>query len=896
MRRPASLVFFVFLAACTTREVRRDAAGPPPDREVRDREEEREGREKGIPAGVVFRWRQRLDEHGNMPDLALLRAKESRDRLMEALPSTAGDGGPRNWTWMGPGNVGGRILGIAIHPSDANTIYVGSASGGIWKTTDGGASWAPQNDFLASLTVGCLALDPTNPNVLYAGTGEGFFDSVQGSSNSAAIQGAGIFKSTDAGAHWTQIPATATTDWYFVNRIVLDPNNPMVLLAATGSGIWRSTDAGATWTRRTTSRTADVEFHPTDSLRAVAGRFDGSAQYSADGGLSWLGATGLPAAKRVELRYARSNPLTIIAGVSGNNDRITIWRSTDGGLTYALRTSGSGIPTYSSYNSALWVDPTNPDLVVGGGVDLFRSTNGGVNLIQISNWSNAPTSAYADHHVVVPHPGFNGTTNKIVFFGTDGGLYRANDVYTASTGGGWTVLNNNLGITQFYGVAINPTSGVLIGGTQDNGTQRFSGNPQAWTRTFGGDGGFCASDPTDPNYFYGEYVSLQIFRSTNGGLSAGYIYSGISEPTANFISHFVLDPQNPNRMLGGGAQLWRSNNVKAAGPTWASIKPALGCFQSEPVPSHFRDNPPCNISTVTIAEGNSDLIWVGHNNGDVYKTTNGTAVNPTWVKMDDGAPGLPNRWISRIALDRADPNRVYVSLMGYTNDNLWRSTNGGATWARITGTVPLALPTAPVSCVTVHRRLPGRLYAGTDVGVYWSEDDGATWLTSNQGPGIAPVDEVLWKNDRTLIAGSHGRGVYSAETWDPASATSVGTGCGSVGTPTLAVTPPQIGTTHNYSLIGAAQNAPLSLIYGAGPSVPTPFPGGCVARINFGGLVVVPAGATGPTGTWNWAVALPNDAALIGIVLTAQNLISVVGGPLLGAAELSNGVELRIGL
>src|SRR5207248_1859726 len=204
---------------------------------------------------------------------------------------------------------------------------------------------------------------------------------------------------------------------------------------------------------------------------------------------------------------------------------------------------------------------------------------------------------------------FAGSANKTVFFGDDGGIYQAADVYAVSLTSGWTFLNHNLGITEFYGAAGNSVSGTVVAGAQDNGTLRYTtgGGPQGWTSMFGGDGGYCAADPTDPNYFYGEYVYLQIHRSSNGGASSSYIYSAIA-----------------------------------------------------------------------VAPGNSDIIWVGHNNGDVYSTANGTAANPTWSRKDLGSPNLPNRACTRLTVDPANSSRVYATFGGFNSDNIYRTTDGGS--------------------------------------------------------------------------------------------------------------------------------------------------------------------------------------------------------------------------
>jgi hypothetical protein len=297
----------------------------------------------------------------------------------------------------------------------------------------------------------------------------------------------------------------------------------------------------------------------------------------------------------------------------------------------------------------------------------------------------------------------------------------------------------------------------------------YTGGAEDWTSVFGGDGGYCAADPTDPNYLYGEVYYIRIFRSTDGGQSASYIYQGIgdatSSATSNFIPHFMLDPNNANRMLAAGARLWRSNNVKAATPTWASIKAGIAPEPPpDPLPgppgAHFADNPPFNISTIAIAEGNSDVVWVGYNNGQVWRTANGTAVSPTWTRVDRNGVGLPARWIADIAIDRNDSNRVYVAIMGWNDNNLWRTVDAGATWTDISGTGVTGLPSSPVPAIAQHRLNASRLYAGTDIGMFTSQDDGLTWSVTTQGPGTVPIDELVWKDDQTLMAVTHGRGIF----------------------------------------------------------------------------------------------------------------------------------------
>lgn len=702
-----------------------------------------------------LRYEARLNEDGTVPPNALMRAKLHRDAMIAAAPPM-----PEaiTWSWIGPGNIGGRLRGVVIDPVNPNTMWVGACSGGIWKTTNAGGIWQPLDDFLPSLAIGCLVQHPTNRDLLFAGTGEGFFETLEGTSNTAAVRGAGIFKTTDGGTTWTQIPSTTGPDFYHVNRLAFQPGTPATMLAATTTGIWRSTDGGDTWTRVATGLCYDVRFAPGDPTRAVAGFHDEPPRYSTNGGVTWTAATGLTA-HRVELAYAPSAPGTVYAAAS-ISDRIRIYRSTDNGQTYSVQYNGTGISTYASYNSTIWVDPTNANNLMVGGVTLFRSTNAGVNITGVFG------SVHADHHGIFNHPAFDGTTNRTIFIACDGGIYRIADYLgTASQ-----ELNNNLGATQYYGGAVNDATGIVIGGTQDNGTSRYSGNPEGWQSVLGGDGGYCAQDPTNSNLWYATTQRHGLRRSTNGGVNfSTSIVGNLSDAgglNCNFIPYYMLDPNTPTRMLASGRRLWRTNNVNVgAPPTWsiikASIEPPPRPARPDRTPgSHFDENSPYNISTIAVAKGNSDIIWVGHNNGEVWRTANGTATTPTWTRVDTGAPGLPDRWIARIAIDPADHTRVYVAIMGWAPDNVWRTTDNGATWTDISGSGLSGLPDCPVSAFNVHQTQPGRLFAGTEVGVFASDNDGATWAPAGAGLAAVPIEELIWRNNDTLLAVTHGRGMY----------------------------------------------------------------------------------------------------------------------------------------
>ena len=840
-------------------------------------------REEHNPGGVRQRAQMR-GLGGYVRHDVLMHAWEHKQQ-MEMLDDL---GAPVEWTWLGPGNIGGRLRAVLIDPSNPQRMWLGSAGGGVWYSDTAGSSWQPRNGLLTMLGCGCMALDPSNSNHLYFGSGEGFFDALMGSSNTAILRGAGIFESIDSGVTWTRITSTSTPDWYFVNRLVFQPGSPLVMLAATATGIWRSTDGGQTWSQRTTTRTLDLDFHPTDPLRAVAGRDDGRAQWTVDGGLTWNTVQISSIATRVELAYARSTPTTVFATVSDTSQFIHVWRSLDGGQTWAQRSTTS-IGTYSLYNNALWVDPTNANNLVYGGVQLYRSTDAGGTRTQFTNGS------HPDYHVIVEHPGYNGTTNKRIYTGSDGGVHTIADWQVGS----WTALNSGLGVTQFYGAAMNPVSGVMIAGAQDNGTSRYNGNPNVWTyNVIGGDGTFCAADQSDPNYFYGSYQHFGAQRSSNAGVNWADIRGATTTDLSfNFAPYFLLDPNNQGRMLACGRALWRTNNVKTGNPpTWVQIKPPRSCPTITPIPQdHFSDNPYCNLSTAQIALGNSDIVWAGHNDGEVYRTANGTAVAPVWTLVDSTGGLLPDRWVSSIAIDPSNHNRVILSFMGYTPDNLWETLDNGLTWHTIDGSGTSSLPDLPVSWVVMHPVLHDLLFAATDLGLFHSTNGGASWAPVAGGPVNVCIDQLVWKNDRELLCVTHGRGVYVARM--PLAGTQVvGTGCATGTPPVLAATSPVVGTTMQFSLAAALANAPVFLALSMGPPSSVPI-GSCTIHVDLLTAFIDYAGMTSGTGTWSAPLALPAQPYLIGLELTAQTLLlSASGGPMLNLGDLSTGLRVFLGV
>ncbi|MBK8233577.1 MAG: hypothetical protein IT349_02840 [Candidatus Eisenbacteria bacterium] len=680
-------------------------------------------------------------------------------QLLDAIPGSR-DGGIWNWEWLGPGNIGGRIRSILPHPTNANRLWIGSASGGIWTTTNAGVSWSPVNDFLPCLAVTSIVLDPTNPNVLYAATGEGVFST--GIANATAAEGAGVFRSSDAGVSWTQL--AATVDWVFTNRLVHHPTLANRLWAVTSnpSGVWRSTDGGTAWELQATPDAAAVQIVVSASNPNLlfvglvpSGGNQGGVWRSTDGGSQWVdlstsATNDLPDdSGRCEVAIGPAN--TVYVAIDRNDGEV--WRSTSSGAPGSWSRVSTNLDLFGAqgwYDNCIWVDPTNAERLVVGGIDLHRSTDHGTTWTRVSN-SNFTLGLcpHPDQHALVAATGFDGVTNRTLYVGNDGGLYRATNIFTASTTSGWTTLNNNLGITQFYSVASSANGGVIVGGTQDNGLPYRTAGGTTWNITpLFLDGTSCAVDPTDANVVYGVTQYGEVWKSTNGGASYASATTGLlwGSGTTLFNAPFEIDPNVPSTVWTGGAQIWKSTN--SAG-TWVAQNNVLSGTPS--------------VSAISVKPGNSSEVWVGYTDGSVLRTINGGS---NWTRVDNGSPALPDRWVMDIEASPHFANEALVVLAGYATQQIWATFNGGTNWSDRSGSGDLALPAIQMNAISYHPANIDWLYVGSDLGIFASNDLGQSWgvaprFAENDGPAYVEIDDLVWYQDR-LLAASWGRGIFRA--------------------------------------------------------------------------------------------------------------------------------------
>lgn len=823
-------------------------------------------------------WRRLAwsDEHGNVTVGGFRRAIQQK----KALANKQASQGPQ-WVTQGPTDLAGRTCCLAISPTSPLTMWMGSAGGGVWRTYDGGSTWTPVGDQLASLAVNALALDPNSTNTLYAGTGEGYY-------TSDAIGGFGIFRSTDGGTTWAQLPSTAV--FTHVNRIAVDPANSSIILASVQpGGIYRSADKGATWTQVLRAQSGQaLAFSPSKPTRvigtvldynAAAGQWFNYAVASNDSGQTWTKAAGglnaLLGKGRIETTPLVKDANTVYGAATDGN----VWKSVDGGASYTVVTN-AGNTGASLASNAIWVDPTNASRIVVGGDNAYESTDGGVTLNQISDGTVQS---------IQPHPGINwigatsaydGVTNKAVYVCTNGGVFEAPDITTASTGLGWVPHFQGAVTSQFYSVAGDGTSGLIIGGLQDNGTQAMYANlliSNNITNNLSNEGGFVAIDPTNASNLYGELGGLQVFQSTDGGLDVQAITSGLTDASTNDcnpVAPLIIDPNNPHVLLGGGASLWKCGNAGSTNPTWKSIRAPGSAL----------------ISAIAVAPSNSDLIWVGQNDGTIAMTTNGTASNPTWATIS--GPGtsspIPNRYIGRILVDPSSSNVVYVCLGGFTSNNLWETTDGGSTWTSITGTSGAALPQVPIRAIARNPGSPNSLYVGTEVGVFSTTNGGMTWTLSSDLDVNVSVDELTYMNhSESLLAATHGRGIWML----PAVATTISNLAlspssvqgGSAAQATVTLSQVATGSGDSVSLSSNSLDAqvPATVIVAPGQSSAT-------FSITTKGV------ASAETVTISASFAASQKSALLSINPAVLTGVSVTPTPIVGGNQATGSVTISV--
>jgi CUB domain/Divergent InlB B-repeat domain/Secretion system C-terminal sorting domain/Fibronectin type III domain len=649
-----------------------------------------------------------------------------------------------NWQQMGPLNTptsggNGRVNSLLVHPTNPNFLFACTPGGGLWKSVNGGTSWTATSDAIAVLGASDLVFDPTNPDILYLLTGDG---------DGGDTRFTGIYKSVDGGTNWAVVGLSQSAgNGWVMSRLLIHPTNNQILLAAGNAGIYRSMNGGTTWAQVSTINTKDLEWQPNNPNVVYAGSRSSNSDPSAgvwrsvNGGVTWskLAHPNLPTSnsQRVAIAVTPHDAQYVYAlfslNVTGNANSgfKGLYRSNDGGTSWTQQattpnllgwnTDGGDLGGQGWYDLSLAVSPTNKTLVTVGGVNIWQSTNEGVNWTCKSHWYGANNVPYvhADQHLLT----YSGST---LYAANDGGVFKS-----TNNGTTWTDISSNLAIAQLYGLGLSASNpNVIISGHQDNGTN-LTTNGTSWREVYGGDGMLCFIDYTNNNQLFASLYYGGLFRSTNAGNGFSKVYD---VPNGGWVTPWLQDPVTPTTLYAAGSEVHKSTN---SGTSWTPIS-AFGGTTS--------------FASMDVAKTNPLHILAATYN-TVRKTTNG---GTSWTTLS----GLPTGGILKVYFDVNSENIIYVGVASYQGNSVWRSTDGGATWANW-GT---GLPNMPVSCFVSQTGTDGTVYCGTDIGVYYRNNTLNAWQAFTQGmPGIRVTDLEIYYPTQKLRAATYGRGIWESD-------------------------------------------------------------------------------------------------------------------------------------
>ncbi len=697
--------------------------------------------------GLQWMNRARAYPNADIPHDAYLNAMHQQQARFGNQQSIATGA----WTNIGPNNVGGRTLCVAIDPSDTNTVWLGSAGGGLWKSTVGGigvSAWNYVPTGFPVIGVSTIAINPSNTNEMYIGTGETYNPGSYGvgltDRTTRGSYGMGILKSMDGGVTWTQ-----SLNWNYQQQdgiweIVINPLRPQTVFAATTAGIYKSTDAGTTWNQVLNQPLCmDLALLANDTSVIMCGvgnmnSLNKGLYRSSNGGLNWSIVTGIPNAShtgRTTIALYPTNNDIAIAQVCDAFFTIGFYKTIDKGVTWST-ISSQDIGSYQGwYCKGMVIKAGNQNQVLAAGPAVFQSIDGGVNYNQVSNMNWGPQFMHSDVHDIVVNP----LNPNSYYIATDGGLFR-----TWSFGNEYTECTDGYVTSQCYIGSVSQTNpNFALTGLQDNYSIEYNGSPY-WNAVVGGDGCFNAIDPTDDFVSFVAYQYLNIFQS----LDQGATYSQVNfepsnanggNPTA-FLAPYIICPSNTAVIYAGSTGVIRSDDQGFSWPTVSADTIDNGNYViSIAVSSTFSDS----VYVATAPDISPMKLMLSTDGG---------------VTLVDRSAGLPNRFPRRIAVDPRNSKIVYVVFAGFGTGHVFKSINAGVSWTDIS----TSLPDVPFHCVMLDPQYPNTVYLGCDMGMYVSLDGGTTWITHNTGiPDWTMVyDLAPCALDRSLLCFTHGHGAY----------------------------------------------------------------------------------------------------------------------------------------
>ncbi|MGZ3902597.1 MAG: T9SS type A sorting domain-containing protein [Bacteroidia bacterium] len=715
-------------------------------------EKENEGRFGGDLQFKRWEWMRstRVDESGMIPNPEIVYTEWLKQhKQFENKNTTKRQGNnsvqtSASWQYIGPasgvpsGGGAGRLCFITFDPTNPNNMWVGSPGGGLWKSTNAGANWTVVNDLLPNLGAAHLAVDPTNTNVMYLSTGDR-----DGNDNYSV----GLLKSTDGGATWNTTGLSySASQMRNVNCVLIDYTNTQVLFAATGLGIYKSIDGGANWINVKGGSFKDMKFKPGDhnTIYATGATFT----HSNDGGNTWINNT-FPSPTgsigRLACAVTAADP-TIVYVLAGQGSAQSygfagFYKSTNSGASFTKtavtanllgwNTTGSDAGGQAWYDLIVAASPTNANEVITGGVNTWRSTNGGASFSLFTHWygGGGKPNVHADCHAIEYMPG----TSSTIFMGNDGGLFK-----TTNSGTSFSMSSNGLQIGEQYRLGVSQTSpNLTLTGWQDNGCSLTNQGTSSTNYVLGGDGMEVAVDPSTSTIMYGEQYNGSINQSTNsGGFFNQIVGTGGSAGTVDedgaWVTPYVIDPNNHNTIYVGKTQVYQSTD---GGGSFTSLSTGSGN----------------EFIALAVAPSNSDFVYAAKA-GEVWMTSSATS-GGAFAQVT-----TPTGGITYLCVDPANPLRVWATASGYTAGNkVYYTSDGGMTWTNVSGN----LPNMPVNCIAYGPGSNDGLYVGTEIGVYYKDNTLPNWIFYSNGLPNVIVDELEFQiSTNKLRAATYGRGLW----------------------------------------------------------------------------------------------------------------------------------------
>ena len=696
-------------------------------------------------------WEQRVNEKGEFPKSSNFdydykqRNSNSKTALFNG-----------NWNTKGPSSSQGGVYGlgrlncIAFHPTDSNTFWVGAPYGGLWKTTNNGSTWTTTTDNLPVIGVSDIAVDPINPNNIFIATGDG-----EGQAIHQVIPSGGIFKSNDGGNTWNISGLNPNLN-LMIERLIINPLNPQILIAATSSGVYLTTNGGSSWSNQLSGWFKDVVFMPNNPSIVYAANYSysGNAQIykSTDGGFTWSQIISFTGVGRIKLGVTQSNP-NIIDALCANYPNwglAGIYRSTNSGSSFTQLVNGNcinnnfltntenanGCYAYGYYALAYAINPNNANEIWLGGTNSWYSNDGGNTWAIKTIYYNSPYTiprVHADKHFYA----YNPLTPYKFYTCTDGGLQ-----ITYNAGQTWNDVSNGLVISQIYRIGVS-TSNIdnVLCGFQDNGVKEH--NSSIWNeRTNGWDGMECLIDYSNSNIAYAGVQQGGLYRTTNAWGTSTPISTNITGTLYGdgaWITPYVINPINPKCLYIGYKKVYKTND---RGNTWTNISSNLTADY---------------LRTLFVSPSDTNVIYAS--SYDSLFVTNNAGVN--WYYHTSGIGSLTYPKISNLTVHPTNSQIVWMTYSGSASGKkVYKSIDGGSTWINISGT----LPNVSINCIVYENGSNDGLYIGTDVGVFYRDATMTDWINYNNGlPNVVVSELEISYNNNKIWAATFGRGLWQSD-------------------------------------------------------------------------------------------------------------------------------------